>query len=107
MKIPKYVYHITHNQNVDSILSHQALTSSFNAIYACPTIKDIVTFAPYIIKSTPNEYVLLKISTQFSNPENWAISYDHNRKFINADSLVYKASHLYFKDEFELISLGI
>lgn len=107
MNIPNYVYHITHKQNIDSILSQQALTSSFDAIYACPTIKDIVSFAPYIIKSAPKNYVILKISTQFTSPENWANSYDHNRKFINADSLVYKASHLYFKNQFELISLGI
>ena len=97
--MPKYVYHLTHKNNIPSIMCDDALRSSTNTIYVCPTKRDIAYFAPLIVKSNLSDYVLFKINTRGTTPKLWSVSTDHNRKFINADSFVYHSPELRLGDD--------
>lgn len=105
--IPQYVYHITTKDKLPSILSANALISPLRAIYVCPTLEDLLEFIPFMPKTHGIENVILKIDTSLSIQSNWSISHDHNRKYINADALIYYSHQLVFNTPPEIISLSI
>lgn len=105
--IPQYVYHLTAKDNLPSILGTNALISPSRTIYVCPTLEDLIEFIPFMPKIHATEHIILKIDTSLSEYRNWAISYDHNQKFINAEALVYYSHKLVFSKPPEIISFTI
>lgn len=105
--IPQYVYHLTAKDNLPSILSTNALISPLRTIYVCPTLEDLIEFIPFMPKIHGTENIILKIDTSSSVQSNWSISHDHNRKYINADALIYCSSKLEFSTPPEIIFLPI
>lgn len=105
--IPQYVYHLTAKDNLPSILSANALISPLKTIYVCPTLEDLIEFIPFMPKIHATEHIILKIDTSLSEYRNWAISCDHNQKFINAEALVYYSDKLVFSKPPEIISFTI
>ena len=105
--IPQYVYHVTPKDNLPNILSTNTLTSPLKTIYVYPTLEDLLAFIPFMPKIHVTEHFILKIDTSLSEYSNWDISYDHNRKFINAEALVYYSDKLVFSKPPEIIPLAI
>ncbi len=102
MNIPKYVYHLTHKNNLESIVHQDALISTTNMVYVCPTKQDIAAFAPLIIKTDLSDYVLLKIDTLDTISQLWDVSRDHNESYIAAKAFVYHSSELPLGEDFEV-----
>lgn len=99
MKIPKFVYYLTHKNNLEPILCDGVLKSSTNTIYVCPSKWDIAGFGRLIIKTDLSDYVLFKIDTSSSISNLWEL---HHLNHVDASALVYRAPELPLGEDFEV-----
>lgn len=91
-KLPKKVYHMSPVENFDSIFMLGIKSNVEGAIFACPSIMDLLAFrdsAKYTTTLKDCPYTIWEIDVKKTRKDKWYLNVAYDKKVIKGKSIIY------------------